>query len=112
MYQKRPDQISSTVNFFPTIVTMVQGGGGAAWGCYWLQCKARNTYLQFRTTADIHMQALVGVVAPRVHGIRTVATIRGQTAVNHPKMHPPKPPMQPQKTLDANTHPVFRGPVV
>ena len=36
-----------------------------------------------------------GVVAPRAHRVRTAATIRGQTPVHHPKMHPPKQPIKP-----------------
>ena len=48
----------------------------------------------------------VGVVAQCAHRVRTVATISGQTPVNHPKMHQPKQP-EPQKILIARTRPVF-----
>ena len=40
----------------------------------------------------------VRVAAPRAHRVRTVAIISGQTPVHHPKMHPPKQPIEPQKT--------------
>ena len=56
-------------------------------------------------------EAKLGVIAPhahRVHPVRTVAT-SGQTPVNHPKMHPPKQPIEPQKTLVASTPPVLLG---
>ena len=43
----------------------------------------------------------------RAHCIRTVATMSGQTPVHHPKMNPPKQPIEPQKTSDASTPPVF-----
>ena len=46
---------------------------------------------------------------PRAHRVRAAATISGQTPVNHPKMHAPKQPIQPQKTLVASTPLVFPG---
>ena len=52
---------------------------------------------------------VVGVVAPHAHRVRTVATISGQTPVNHPTMYPPKQPIEPWKTLVASTPPVFLG---
>ena len=36
------------------------------------------------------------VAAPRAHRVRTVATISGQTPVNHPKMHPAKQLTEPR----------------
>ena len=58
----------------------------------------------------IHLgHSSVGVVAPRVHRIRTMATIGSQTPAHHPKMYPPKQPVEPQKTSDASTLPVFLG---
>ena len=50
----------------------------------------------------------VGVVAPRAHRARTVATISGHLPDHHPTMYPPKQPIEPQKTSDASTPPVFR----
>jgi hypothetical protein len=47
-----------------------------------------------------------GVLARRAHSIHTVAPIRGQALVNHPK-HPPKQPIEPQKTLVASTTSFF-----
>ena len=44
-----------------------------------------------------------GVFALRVHCVRTAATIPSEIPVNHPKMYPPKQPIEPQKT------PVFLG---
>ena len=44
-----------------------------------------------------------------LHRVRTVATIQDQPLVNHPKMHPPKQPIEPQKSLVTSTRPFFRG---
>ena len=56
----------------------------------------------------MHMEH-VGVVAPRTHGVRTVAMIMYHTLVHHPKMPPPKQPIQTQKTFVASTPPVSPG---
>ena len=44
-----------------------------------------------------------------VHHVRTVARISGPTPVHHPKMHPPKQPIESQKTLVAGTRPSRRS---
>ena len=41
-----------------------------------------------------------GVVAPRAHRVRTVATISSHTRVHHPKMHPPKQPIPYPRTAE------------
>ena len=51
---------------------------------------------------------LEGGVAPRAHCVRTTATLGGPTPVPHPKMHPPKQPIEPLKRSVASTGPVFR----
>ena len=40
---------------------------------------------------------------------RHAATSTGQTPMHHPKMHPPKQPIQPQKGVVTSTGPVFLG---
>ena len=47
------------------------------------------------------------LIALRAYRVCTVATIRGQPPVNHPKQRPPKQPIEPQKTLIASTKPFF-----
>ena len=44
-----------------------------------------------------------------LHCVRPVATICGQRPVNHPKLHPPKQPIEPKKTLVPTTRPFFPG---
>ena len=44
-----------------------------------------------------------------LHRARTAATISGQTLVYHPKMHPPKQPIEPEKRVVASTRPDIPG---
>ena len=47
---------------------------------------------------------LEGVVAPRAHHVRTVATASGQTPVHHTKMQPPKQAIEALEKLSACKH--------
>ena len=53
--------------------------------------------------------AKFGVAAPRAHRVCAGATVSSQTPVHDPKMYPPEQPIEPQKTSDASTQPVFLG---
>ena len=75
-----------------------------------LSAQKRTAVLHSSPLGPRRRLAPASLFGPRrevMHRVRTVATISGQTPVKHPKMYPPKQPIEPQKTLVASKPPVF-----